>query len=394
MPYAAAQVEEYRARIVMTPDDAKALDTQLRAVTRAVLREGVDYGPIPGTDDRNVLHKPGAEKLLQWFGLAFTCERTETEYDSDNRKEGVTYRATITKQLPDGRIVAVATCEGYAGYDEAKFFQTAEQAQIKAEAKERYWAEKDRRVANPNKWKHITEYRAPWNTIIKMAQKRALVGATVDATAAAGLFSQDDGDEDNFAAPDDGPSLAARLLDEAATFRTDVRGQEIWRDAAAAAREGLCTPGEATHIQNRIRVRLESLHQAARPVHVGDLARQAAKDASLAEPQPAAADASNPPVPSAGDAPAPAEDEPDDTDYGSVTRPQLTKLGATFTDLGFTSKERGQRLVAASQIIGRDIESSSDLSRGEASKLIDTLDGLGGSRENLIALLAEGGRDA
>ncbi len=121
--------------------------------------------------------------------------------------------------------------------------------------------------------------------------------------------------------------------------------------------------------------------------------RQAAtQTASPAEPQPRAADASTPPVPSAGEAPAP-DDEPDDTDYGTpgtVTPPQLKKLGAIFTGLGFTSKEREQRLVAASQIIGRDIESSSDLSRDEARKLIDTLDGLGGSREKLIALLASG----
>jgi len=84
--------------------------------------------------------------------------------------------------------------------------------------------------------------------------------------------------------------------------------------------------------------------------------------------------------------------EPDDTDYdtpGTATtgpKGQLTKLGATFTSLGFTSKEREQRLVTASQIIGREIESSSDLSFNEARLLIDTLERCG-TRDNLVALL-------
>jgi hypothetical protein len=89
----------------------------------------------------------------------------------------------------------------------------------------------------------------------------------------------------------------------------------------------------------------------------------------------------------------PGTDEPDETDYdtpGTVTKAQLTKLGATFTGLGFTRGEREQRLVAASEIIGRELQSSSDLSRNEARTLIDTLEMCGGDRDKLIALLANG----
>lgn len=87
--------------------------------------------------------------------------------------------------------------------------------------------------------------------------------------------------------------------------------------------------------------------------------------------------------------PAPAG-EPDSTDYdipGTVTRAQLTKLGATFTGLEFTRDERDQRLAAASVIVGRDLDSSSDLSKTEASMLIDTLERCG-TRDRLIELLA------
>ena len=294
--YAGGQVEEYRARIVMAPDDAKALDDQLRACTLAVLREGVDYGVIPGTNGDKTLKKPGAEKLLQWFGLSFTCDRVEIDHDADGRREGVTYRCTVTKGLPDGRIITVTTCEGYAGYDEDKFYQTAEQAQFKAEAKERYWAAKDRRVANPNKWKYLTEYRAPWNTVIKMAQKRAIVGATIDATAAAGLFAQeeevpppradDDGvviadsqpaddpwdgyttapprqDQPAPPPPDDGWPGVDQAIKDAASFKTEAEGQKLWREAGTAHRQGRCTRDEADHIQNLVNARVADRRKEA-----------------------------------------------------------------------------------------------------------------------------------
>jgi hypothetical protein len=90
--------------------------------------------------------------------------------------------------------------------------------------------------------------------------------------------------------------------------------------------------------------------------------------------------------------PLPGEDEPEpdaiDKDApGSVSKAQLTKLGAIFTDYGFKAAERQQRLTVASQITGRELESSADLSLNEARALIDTLESCG-SRDNLVALMA------
>ena len=168
---------------------------------RAILKEGVDYGPIPGGDpDKKNLNKPGAEKLLQWFGFGSESNLAEIERDDPDhpsgiadkaRRIGVTYRTEITKTVPGGGKVIVATCEGYAGYDEDRYYTSAEDAVAKAEAKERFWAAKDKRQPNPAKWANAAEYRAPWNTLIKMSQKRSYVGAAIDATGAAGLFTQD-----------------------------------------------------------------------------------------------------------------------------------------------------------------------------------------------------------
>jgi hypothetical protein len=187
--YVGTVVEEYRPRIVMAPEDAKALDAQLRACMLAVLREGVDYGTIPGATKPS-LYKPGAEKLLQWFGFGHKLEATETERE-DGRWAGVTYRCTVIKGMPDGRDVVVATCDGYAGYDEDRFFITAEANRAKAEANERKWARKDKREPIAAKWESAGEYRAPRNSVLKMAEKRAMVGAALQATSASSLFTQD-----------------------------------------------------------------------------------------------------------------------------------------------------------------------------------------------------------
>jgi hypothetical protein len=102
-----------------------------------------------------------------------------------------------------------------------------------------------------------------------------------------------------------------------------------------------------------------------------------------------------PKVAAAGDQPPlPGEEEghgeATDPHYpGTVTAPQLTKLAAVFTRMGFADEERDQRLAAESKIVRRTIETSSELSFDEAKLLIDTLERCG-TRDNLIALLAAG----
>ena len=54
-----------------------------------------------------------------------------------------------------------------------------------------------------------------------------------------------------------------------------------------------------------------------------------------------------------------------------ITDAQMKKLHATFNELGIT--ERDQRMAYTIDVIGRDIESSKDLTRDEASRVIDRL---------------------
>ncbi len=413
-PYAGGQAEEYQARIVMTPEDARALDEQVRQCTEAVLREGTDYGVIPGTNGEKTLWRPGAQKLLQWFRLECTCDRVEVERDDDGRKHGITYRAEVGRGLKTATPVILATCEGTADYDESKFHQTAEEVQRKAEANERMWAKKDGRVANPTKWKDRGEYRADWNALMKRAQKRAIVGAVNDATAAGGIFS--DREEDDTPAPqDDGPSWYEQALEDALTFTTQEDGRRLYTGAAQAARDGLCTPRQANHIQNRIQQRAGLLKRAA-PVDVEDLARQAgngearpetaaagddtrsqragglvarpAADENGADPDSAAAGAAPSQVPQPLP-PLPAEEvtdagcnrpddegrEPHPDTPGTVTTPQITAIWTILTGVyKFGSDEKDQARAVCAHIAGRPLQSTKHMSRNEASTVLDTLD--------------------
>ena len=167
----------------LSPAEVKARAEWVRSVTKAALVEGVDYGIIPGTDGQSLL-KPGAEMLLLAAGLGFTITKIDDEDARHHR--GVTYRCSVHR----GDFV-VSECDGYAGYDESRYFISAEDA----ERREREFAEHDQRAPRPAR---MVEYKAPWNTLIKMAQKRALVGAALNAVAGSGLFplELDGGDRD------------------------------------------------------------------------------------------------------------------------------------------------------------------------------------------------------
>lgn len=167
-------------KFAYSPQQAGEWMRSLQEYRKAVLTESTDYGIIPGTK-QPTLYKPGAEKLLMVAGLGFTILKVE---DDDSRThQGVTYRCTVRRGAQ-----IVAECDGYAGMDESRFYVS----QADAEAKERANAEKWNKAPNATKF---VEYRAPWNSVCKMAQKRAMVGATLNALAASGIFTQDLEDE-------------------------------------------------------------------------------------------------------------------------------------------------------------------------------------------------------
>lgn len=138
----------------------------------------VDFGIIPGTPKPS-LYKPGAEKLNRLFGLGakFTC--VEKEVDRRDNFASYTYKCEIY-HLKSGRVIA--ECEALCNSQEKKY---KERSVWKKENGKSY------KVTEPTPIADIQ------NTLMKMSQKRAMVGATILACGASDFFTQDLEDMDD-----------------------------------------------------------------------------------------------------------------------------------------------------------------------------------------------------
>lgn len=171
------------SNLPVTQADFDTLSDQRKMLKKFVatqLVEGVDYGIIPGTPKPS-LFKPGAEKLNKVFGLGASFIQTDKEVDRPGNYASYTYKCEI-RHLKTSN--GVAECEGMCSSQEKKYKERAIY-EWKNNVKKKVGAE-----ATP-----IADIQ---NTLMKMAQKRAMVGATILATGASDFFSQDLEDlEDN-----------------------------------------------------------------------------------------------------------------------------------------------------------------------------------------------------
>lgn len=154
-----------------------------------------DYGTIPGTNQA-ALFKPGAEKLCELYGLAINV----TDLKEDCNPETGYYHATITITLVHrrtGEIVAQGI--GSANTKEGRYrWRWVKESEIPPNVDKLVLQTKQRftdkgqytsyRIENDDPW-------TQWNTVLKMAKKRALVDATLSATRSSGMFA-DEGDDD------------------------------------------------------------------------------------------------------------------------------------------------------------------------------------------------------
>lgn len=164
----------------MTVEDVVGHVKMVREAVSKVMEKGEnkDYGLIPGTE-KPTLFKSGAEKLCVLFRLAPSFETTEYW---DGQHLTVKSKCVLT-HINSGKVVGSgdAICS----------------------TKEKKYAKRKQNG------KYIDNNELPdlYNTIIKMADKRALIAGVLVVTAASSEFTQDRGDDEK---PDDHPDDAPK----------------------------------------------------------------------------------------------------------------------------------------------------------------------------------------
>lgn len=193
----------------------------VQTVMSSVMRQDEHYGVIPGTK-KNCLFKSGAEKLCFTFQLTPEFVVDERNLENSHREY------VVTCHLVDRSGRRVATGVGSCSTLESKYrYRGNELIATGEEVPKAYW---DLRKANPakaaemigkgrttkkdddNVWRiyekgekgENPDIADVWNTVLKMAKKRAHVDATITATAASDIFTQD---------VDDLPQYAAAVVD-------------------------------------------------------------------------------------------------------------------------------------------------------------------------------------
>lgn len=179
-------------------------------VLGAVMKDGEHYGKIPGCGDKPSLFKSGAEVLATTFGLAPTFEVFETNLSNGHRE----YRITCTlKHIATGASLGegVGVCSTLESKyrwrkGERKCPSCGKAAIIKGKAE--YgggwlcfpkkngcggkWKDGDKSIEDQNTDRvENPDIADTYNTVLKIAKKRAQVDCTLTAVGASDLLAQD-----------------------------------------------------------------------------------------------------------------------------------------------------------------------------------------------------------
>lgn len=171
----------------LAPIGAQEIKAQvqiIQEVMKFVMKKDEHYGMIPGTI-KDSLYLSGAQKLLSTFRLGSDPE----VINIDETQFSVSIRVKVRLfNIADGNTVGFGIGECSSLEDKYAFKKAVSDDEYNSYPEDR------RRIkfyASYNVKQVATSYKDIANTILKMAKKRALIDATLTATAAGDIFTQD-----------------------------------------------------------------------------------------------------------------------------------------------------------------------------------------------------------
>lgn len=221
-------------------DTIRDAQREAERVVAELLEEDVDYGVIPGTGDKPTLLKPGAERLCQAYDLAPTYEIVDADVDHDRAIDWVKRR----RRWGGGAYEQQGSSTGIYRY--------VVRCRLVPRSAPSYIVAEGIGSASTLESRYIDRPRDSENTVLKMAQKRALVAATLNALGLSSRFTQDIEDLDlaqtTSRAPDEGgsggeggepPEPPEGLVEALSRQFAEAQDQDQLNAAAAGVRQAI-----------------------------------------------------------------------------------------------------------------------------------------------------------
>lgn len=193
-------------------EQIKRQTDQVKSLMASCMNEGLHYGKIPGCGEKPTLLQPGAQKLTMMFGLADTYEISREDLPNGHREYTVKCLlvSKATGLVQGSGVGLCSTMEKKYRYRNVSDFEITDQP-IPQDARERKHDYRKQGYGMKKvdgqwcwvKYMDSTQQENPdiadtYNTVLKMACKRALIAAVLNTLAVSDLFTQDIEDLANY----------------------------------------------------------------------------------------------------------------------------------------------------------------------------------------------------
>lgn len=214
-------------RPVASPLALMELHKEIAAVVGSILTPGTDYGVIPGTGNKPALLKPGAERVCFAFGCAPGYEVIAREIDHDRKVEWTKRKKVWNNKHRGDKSFTwqeeSGTSLGLYRYEVRCRLVRREDGATVAEGLA---------SCSTMESKYIDRPRDTENTVLKMAQKRALVAAVLNGFGLSDRFTQD---VEDTAGQTETPAAEPVPTDDGAADAAKEEAQRKWEEASKAA---------------------------------------------------------------------------------------------------------------------------------------------------------------